>query len=296
MSTLFILGTGAIGSLFSTALQASGADICVICRDRKRASQLEAQGIYIEGECIKIPAIAAQDASYIDQLILCTKAYDTREAIESIADKLSPNASIVVIQNGMGQHEELHERLPSACIFAGLSTEGVTRVATNSIVRAGIGHTIFGQLYGESTNLPQALLNCGLASSLSNDLKPAMWHKLAINGAINGPTVQFNCRNGELINDPVVYDHIRRLSDEITLIAMAEGVAFDRPILEIAHDVCQNTAANISSMLQDVRAGRQTEAEYIYGYLARCAQQHTINVPIINSLYSSLKQKEISCV
>jgi len=48
--------------------------------------------------------------------------------------------------------------------------------------------------------------------------------------------------------------------------------------------VCTNTAANISSMLQDIRAGRNTEINYITGYLCEIAKAHHIGHELNHSL------------
>ncbi len=288
MSTLFILGSGAIGSLFASALQASGADICLIARDKQHADLLNKKGINVDGNTVHVVSRTIDNISLIEQLLVCTKAYDTLAALENIAVKLCPRARILLLQNGMGQHHEVHNRFPDASVFAGLCTEGVTRLAHHKIVRAGIGKTIFGHVLGPVSDLPKALLHCHLKVEISHQIHQAQWQKLAINGAINGLTVQNNCPNGELIHDATIYQSMQRLCEEIELVANIEGIFFNKPLHELAKDVCLATAANISSMLQDVRANRQTEADYIYGYLQRCADRHDLNVPLINQLYTTL--------
>ncbi len=56
--------------------------------------------------------------------------------------------------------------------------------------------------------------------------------------------------------------------------------------------VIESTAENISSMLQDVRALRHTEIDYITGYLLRRARAHGIAVPENARLYDLIKRKE----
>ncbi|MNL62088.1 2-dehydropantoate 2-reductase [compost metagenome] len=56
--------------------------------------------------------------------------------------------------------------------------------------------------------------------------------------------------------------------------------------------IIDSTAENISSMLQDVRAQRHTEIDYITGYLLKRARAHGINVPENVQLYDRVKRKE----
>ncbi|VFS24587.1 2-dehydropantoate 2-reductase [Enterobacter cancerogenus] len=56
--------------------------------------------------------------------------------------------------------------------------------------------------------------------------------------------------------------------------------------------VIDSTAENISSMLQDVRALRHTEIDYITGYLLKRARAHGVAVPENARLYDLVKRKE----
>ncbi|KAJ6261239.1 hypothetical protein Dda_3907 [Drechslerella dactyloides] len=101
--------------------------------------------------------------------------------------------------------------------------------------------------------------------------------KLAVNAVINPLTVMFNCYNGQLLYNYNISRMIRLTLFEISKViaAMPEldgipsrEIRFSPERLErVVIGIAKRTAVNISSMLQDVRGGKQTEVEYINGFV-----------------------------
>ena len=63
-------------------------------------------------------------------------------------------------------------------------------------------------------------------------------------------------------------------------------------LLYYTNQVIESAAENTSSMLQDIRAQRRTELDYITGYLIRRARAHGVPVPENTRLYELVKRKE----
>jgi 2-dehydropantoate 2-reductase len=75
--------------------------------------------------------------------------------------------------------------------------------------------------------------------------------------------------NGELLNGQDRRDMMANLSQEAVTVARASGI--DPPTedaVAYVESVCRLTAANRSSMLQDVERGRPTEIDSINGVIA----------------------------
>jgi 2-dehydropantoate 2-reductase len=115
------------------------------------------------------------------------------------------------------------------------------------------------------------------SQTTSTALREAQLEKLVINAMINPLTVIFNCRNGQLFDQMSRVGLMRLLLAEAGAIVRAllpsEQAAnprfSDATLEELVKSIAINTSDNISSMLQDVRAARKTEIDYINGYIVR---------------------------
>jgi 2-dehydropantoate 2-reductase len=73
---------------------------------------------------------------------------------------------------------------------------------------------------------------------------------------------------------------MRELARETARVARAEGIdlPFDDPVMAV-EDVARRTAANQSSMLQDVLRGARTEIDAICGEVVKYGEKHHIPTP-----------------
>jgi len=85
--------------------------------------------------------------------------------------------------------------------------------------------------------------------------------------------------NGALLDSPDRQALLAMLAREAAAVAGAAGVTlpFEDPVAYV-ESVCRNTAANRSSMLQDVEAGRRTEIDSINGIIAAVGKAHGVEV------------------
>ena len=125
---------------------------------------------------------------------------------------------------------------------------------------------------------------------LTDNILPFLWHKLAINAVINPLTALYNCNNGELAK--VQYQQqINQILDEVCQVAEATGYPLQyAQMLEKVQQVIQSTAANFSSMQQDIIHKRRTEIDAINGYIVTQAARYNIAVPFNTQLMQQVLQ------
>lgn len=115
------------------------------------------------------------------------------------------------------------------------------------------------------------------------DLLQLQLEKLAVNCIINPLTVMLDVRNGAVLYNYSLTRVMRLLLSEISLVVRSVPELqyipnvqqrFDPGRLEtLVVGVANRTRDNISSMLADVRAGRETEIEYINGWIVKRGEE-----------------------
>jgi 2-dehydropantoate 2-reductase len=299
----FIIGAGAIGCLWAASLQQQNIRATLVVRDQQSVDDFGANGglslsheqqtITVQPEVVSACAID----QVVERVIVATKAQHTAEALASIADRLTDNATILLLQNGMGQQQTIAEHYPSAELYCGISTDGVFTTSPFNIVHAGIGRTVIGRFPQQDSEAAElkALISQlpteQLRLASSDRIEGLLFQKLLINTLINPLTAIHQCRNGDLLTLPEVYQQLEQLAAEVDQLTRALGLYRDiGPALALARDVATTTANNRSSMLQDRQAGRRTEIDYILGYLCALAEKNHVATPMCENLLNTVRQ------
>jgi len=131
----------------------------------------------------------------------------------------------------------------------------------------------------------------GWDCKLSDDIETLLWEKLVVNVGINPLTALFDVPNGQLLKDAALRSIMHGLINEAHPVVIEHGVKLSlNELIEIVERVCDKTASNISSMLQDVRRKKRTEIEYISGAIVAEARKFESPSPL-NQLVMSLLMK-----
>lgn len=247
----------------------------------------------------------------LDVIIICCKATQCLSALEIWQEAIDPLCQIVLLQNGMGQHELVASKLISNTIFAASTTEGAYKKSgtdknnKQQIVHAGEGVTHWGYYSGpnkssitDNTSIPSKNSKPTLKLDISHLKGQHKWHdhieevlfaKLALNTVINPLTVKHNCHNGDLIQNPDILQELVELCKETEEFFTTMQWPMNFNLLDKVKSVAQLTANNISSMLQDVKAERETEIDFINGYLLNQANTINYDLPLNQKLFEHTK-------
>ena len=217
----------------------------------------------------------------IEVLLVTTKAHHTRDALKPYSKRITRDTLMIFMQNGMGIVDSIRDILTSKRIVIGTTTSGVYRSHPNEAHWVYKGETLFAPevsttISPQENNIISTLGQLVPFSALENRL----YRKLALNACINPVTAIFNVPNAVVADASSPANALsKQLAKEIqqiyTLLRPDVDVSrLAEDVVQLAHD----TGGNTSSMLADVRAGRETEIDYINGYIVEMGHNAGIEV------------------
>lgn len=306
---IVIVGVGAMGCLLGARLQPH-AQVMLAGHWPEQIAAIARNGLYVEhpdGTHTRhvLTALALPAAlPMADIALVAVKSRQTAGAAQAIARFLAPDGLAVTLQNGLNNRATLRASLGPERVTLGVTSEGATVVAPGRVRHAGHGVTHLGR--DTALEMPQrarleklAEIFCaaGFDTRLVDDTDGLVWGKLAVNAAINPLTALLRVPNGFLLEQPALVNVMSRVASEVAAVAASRGITLPYPDAAArALDVARATAANRSSMLQDVDRGAPTEIDAICGAVVRAGGETGIPTPLNTRLWQLVHQLETGYV
>ncbi|MDD4980009.1 MAG: 2-dehydropantoate 2-reductase [Candidatus Omnitrophica bacterium] len=301
---IVIVGPGAMGCLLAGFLSKSKEEIWFLDENKERAAKMHHNGISIEGISgyWQTPIKATIDIKEIgkaDLIIIAVKSYDTKEAVVQAKPLIGENTRVLTLQNGIGNIEVISEIAGNEKVIGGVTNLGATLLETGKVRHAGCGETVIGRIDGkipaEMRSIREIFNKVGLETRISRDIKGLLWSKLIINSGINALTAITRLNNGRLVEFEGTRRILRGAVTEAIRIAKRKRIKliYDDPLAKV-EAVCEATASNVSSMLQDTLKKKRTEIDFINGVIVRQGQELGIPTPINSLLVDLVKTIEAS--
>jgi 2-dehydropantoate 2-reductase len=229
----------------------------------------------------------------VELALVLVKAWQTQAAADRLAGCLAPGGVALTLQNGLGNYEILENVLGADRSALGVTTTGASLEAPGLVRLGGEGsltlvdHPRLARLAGSLrlAGFDLEVIPGPAAASL-------LWGKLVINTAINPLTALLEVPNGALLEIPEARCLLAGAALEAASVAAAQGIPlpFADPVAAV-EAVAQRTAANRSSMLQDLERGAPTEIDAICGAVVLSGERCNVPTPVNRVLWDLVKAK-----
>jgi 2-dehydropantoate 2-reductase len=187
------------------------------------------------------------------------------------------------LQNGLDNIEKIEKYVSRDRIAVCITTHGAIFSKPGAIIHTGFGKTIIGNPNCEDTNklfdIVKDFNQSGIETTVSDDIICDIWIKGIINSSINPLTTIFHCKNGYLLENPILEKLVEKICKESTDIAYSNGLDLDyNEMIMKTKKVIYDTNENFSSMLQSYKKGKKTEIDSINGVILKIGKKNDLNV------------------
>ena len=298
-----VVGAGAMGSLFGAILAEAGNKVWLSDVWADHVEAVNRHGLIIEqgDETRTLKIDATTDPAmigHVDLVLVFVKSTQTAAAAESARMLAGAKGIVVTMQNGMGNADILAECVDAERVLAGTTSHGATVLGPGRIRHAGVGATTIGswaatKLGRQRANKVSDFFNAnGIESESVADVRSVLWNKLLVNVGINAITALTAIKNGKILDLEITRKLSRMAVEEAIQIAGKMKITVRNDAVDHVYAVAEATAANRSSMGQDVDNQRQTEIGTINGYIVREAKRLGVPAPVNETLTALVQTLE----
>jgi 2-dehydropantoate 2-reductase len=315
-----VIGAGAVGGITAAFLRKNGIDVEIVCKYEDYATMISQKGINMSGECgvfnIKIPAYAnvSQVKEKKDIIILATKATDVMEVAPALIKVLDKSGFVISLLNGICE-DEIATVLGKDRVIGCVTGWGATMESQGNLIMTSKGDFIIGYLWkrrDEMLNRLAETLSCVVPVIVTDNIVGHKYSKLIINscitslGAICGLYLgkMLRIRKARLIFIEIIREAVQ-VAESINLSIEIFGGKLDFKKFVEKKGPFSGLGRHLllliigykyrklkSSGLQSLERGRQTEVDFLNGYIAKTAKIKGVDVPVNEFIISMIHQIE----
>jgi 2-dehydropantoate 2-reductase len=269
-----VMGAGAVGCFYGGMLARAGHDVVLIGRPQ-HVEAITRDGLRLEAqsfdERIGAPHLTAStEASAVagaDLVLFCVKSTDTESAGATMKPHLGADTLVLTLQNGVDNAERLRHVIPQDVAAA------VVYVATEMAGPGHVRHHGRGELVIEPTRASEAaartLIEAGVPTEISPNVRGALWAKLIVNCAYNAISAITQLPYGQLVQGAGVSEAMHDIVAECVAVAQADGVTLPAAMQDAVIRIAQTMPGQYSSTAQDLARGKRSEIDHLNGYVVQ---------------------------
>ncbi len=295
-----VVGAGAVGGYFGGMLARAGAPVVMIGR-KAFVDAVNAHGLIIDrpdGQ-LRIHANASTEMSAVRNcalILFCVKANNTSAVAQQMAPYVSPETTVVCLQNGVDNAERVRAIARVTAIPAAVYV-AVSVPQPGHVKHLARGDLVIGPPSEKTAEIARLLQRAKIPCRVSENIEGELWAKLVCNCALNAISALGRARYGEMARDPNAKALMRRVVDEALAVARASGVVMPgigdtESGMAAAMEIATQMADAFSSTAQDLNRGRPTEIDALNGYIVRRGAELGVPTPVNHALFTLVKLAE----
>jgi len=301
-SHILIVGCGAIGGLFASALSAV-AKVTAYDANTEHVAAINAHGLRVTGKSPRTARIAATDDAAtldgvtFDAVVFLIKSKITADALAQLRPRLAGNPILVTLQNGMGNAEVLLS-VPDAVVARGVTMNAGRFAGPGEIENLIEGKSWLGPVRGHADDLqPLAALftAAGYPTEVLADPMGAVWSKFVFNCVMNPIGALMMGDNAARYETAEMRALIDDMAAECMTVVHMLGGSFAFPPMDFVNKVRAGEipiSPHAGSMALDIARGAPTEIDELTGFIVHEGDRLSVPVAACKTVYRLIKGLE----
>lgn len=282
---ILIAGAGAVGAALAAQIHSISLGSVHILAEGERRIRYEKQGFSINNIHYYFTIADAHQNVEYELILIAVKSYNLETTLTALKPFVSKKTIILSLINGVSSEQQI-AAVYGSCPYAMIL--GIDAVRTNNtILSSTLGHIHFGEssnpigAWSDRVYRAEALLRkAGIPCKVPENMLRALWFKYMINMGINQASAILRAPYGEFLYNKCARSLMNDLMQEVVLVANKRGIDLGPTDMQTWDSVLSTLRPDgITSMLQDVLAGRKTEVDIFAGELVHMAKDLNIAVP-----------------
>jgi len=295
-----VVGAGAVGGYFGGLFAKAGAPVVMIGRaafvESIRKSGLFLDTVHFQAQVQVEPSTEISAAKDADVVLFCVKTTDTVEVAKELAKHISPTTTVVSLQNGVNNADEIRNAsginaLPAVVYVA------AAMPAPGHVKHLGRGDLVVGPNNERTAQFAKLCERAKIPCRISDNIEGELWTKLVWNCALNAVSGLGRVTYGEIIASADARGVVETAVYEVLAVARARnihppGLEDPKAALAGAFKIAEQMSGTRSSTAQDMARSKRTEIDALNGYVAKLGAQLSVPTPVNHTLYTLVKLQE----
>ena len=298
-----IIGAGGTGGILGFYMMKAGKDVTLIARGRHLAAMQES-GLAVEkmwdGTTETIPVNATDMDHYSerpDVILVCVKGYSLEDTIPFIQRVANPSTIVIPVLNIYGTGAKMQEKLPNllvtdGCIYvsANIKEPGVL-IQHGKILRVVYGVREKEEYDPRLEEIKQDFDVSGIDGVLSENIRRDALEKFSYVSPIGAAGLYYHATAADFQREGEEREAFKTMIREITALAEAMGVPFERDMVEVNLKILSTLASEATtSMQRDVMDGKSSEIDGLVYEVVRMGERYHVPVPMYEKVAEKLKE------
>lgn len=309
-----IIGAGGTGGILGFYMTKADRDVTLIARGRHLAAMQE-KGLAVEkmwdGTTETIPVKATDMEHYDEQpdvVLVCVKGYSLEDTIPFIQRVAKPSTIVIPVLNIYGTGAKMQEQLPEllvtdGCIYvsANIKEPGVL-IQHGRILRVVYGvrnmssqkvnvKRVHEEILNDLKNIKKDFDDSGIDGVLSENIQRDALEKFSYVSPIGAAGLYYHATAADFQREGEQRETFKTMIREITALAEAMGVPFERNMVEVNLTILSSLAPEATtSMQRDVMEGKDSEIDGLVYEVVRMGERYHVPVPMYAKVAGKLRE------